>query len=225
MGLRSHALVVLIAVMSFAPATAATLSITGGTSAALPDNYDPAPELDRASVQALTGSNQITVFESAVNGGAIGGGVAADDLVSMRFTFLGKEAAATNYLYVTDRDDTQKSLDNLGAKGSFVEAVSKTGYLGFSFETIHNRRVGSGHIANGGLSSAQSMKLAFSDIFNDGKSVLIFLGDGRGDSDFDDMVLRLDVEHIPHAPLPAAGILMVAGIGALAAMRRLRRKS
>ena len=45
-------------------------------------------------------------------------------------------------------------------------------------------------------------------------------GDGLGDSDLDDIVFRVDVSQVP---VPAAGFLLVGGLGAMAALRRRKK--
>ena len=50
------------------------------------------------------------------------------------------------------------------------------------------------------------------------KKVLAFFGDGRGDSDFDDMVVRISV-----IPLPAGGLLLLTAMGGFAVARRKKK--
>ena len=56
---------------------------------------------------------------------------------------------------------------------------------------------------------------------DDGRSaVLVFLGDGFGDSDFDDMVVGVGVFAVP---VPPAAILLLTGLFGLGALKRMRR--
>ena len=66
------------------------------------------------------------------------------------------------------------------------------------------------------------MGLAFSAIFNNGRSVIVGYDDsGAGpDFDYDDLVARIDVAPIP---LPAAVWLLAAGLGGLGFVARRRR--
>ena len=75
----------------------------------------------------------------------------------------------------------------------------------------HNHWVSRGDIA-----------VAFSKIFNGGKSVVIGFDNGLGGPDrtFDDLVARIDIAAIP---LPAAGWLLLGGLGVAAAAVRRRR--
>lgn len=199
-----------------AGASAATLSLIGtSTATALPSDYSRVGIVDGIFPQV---GDIINVYDSATNGGSIGGGVSLDKYATVRFTFLGKEAQAANSVFSLGGT----ALSNQGAKGLWFSVKDGPGALNFLFETIFTRGAyaGAQSIVNNGTSSLAALALGFSDVFNGGQSVIAFLGDGRGDRDFDDMIVRIDV-----VPLPASALLLLGGFGGLGVFRRLRKKA
>ena len=190
-------------------AGAATLSITGGTSVPVPRNYDPRPDVS-------VPGHAFTLFKSARDGGSIGGGLRLDSAALVTYTFLGKEAAATNFLGETT-DGLTTLFSNRVAAGTSTTVRDDGGMVDFLFRTTGISRTGTPAIFNGGVSEDKRLALALSGVFNDGRSVLAAFGDGRGDNDYDDMVVRLDVAPVP---IPAAGLFLMGALGALAALRR-----
>ena len=64
------------------------------------------------------------------------------------------------------------------------------------------------------------LNIAYSALFNGNTSVITFFGDGVGDGDNDDLGVRIDVAPVP---LPAAGWMLLAGLGALGAAAGRRK--
>ena len=194
-------------------ASAATLSLSGGTTVAVPNDYDPHP-----GVSVPGGA--FTLFKSGRNGGSIGGGLKLDSEAMVTYTFLGKEAAATNTLIDLSQGTATALFTNKVAAGTSATVRDDGGFLDFVFRTNGLKPKGHPAIANGGASDDKRLGLAFSDIFNEGRSVIAAFGDGRGDNDYDDLVVQIDVAPVP---VPAAGLLLVGALGAMGGLRRMRR--
>ncbi len=218
---RALAGLALAATMTTA-AAAATFNITGGTASVLPATYNPS--CNGCTAPAV--GDPITVF-SGSTGGSIGGGLGISSAATLRFTFIGKEAGAMNALFSIGG----ATLTNTGGfNTTFTVYQTVAGFLNFLFQTqegglwddINGNGVGNDQlgISNGGTTQFGGLSMAFSSIFNQGKSVYAFFGDGRGDVDFDDMVVRIDV-----VPLPATALLMFGALGGLGALRARRKKA
>lgn len=213
MYLKTLALATVAAIGVAGTASAATLSLTGGVSGVLPSNYDPAPGTANASI-----GDAITIFRATANDTSIGGGLRVSGPAIVTYTFLGKEAGARNTAVETIGGGT---LVNTGASNLSVTAIDDGGFLDFLFRTSGLKGSPSAPnpaIFNGGISEDSRLAIAFRIL--DSNSALAFFGDGRGDNDFDDMVLAIDVAPIP---LPAAGWMLLAGVGGIAAIRRRRK--
>lgn len=198
---------------------AATLSLVGGTADVIDGDFNPGNSGGAAKGDALT------VF----TGGAAGG-LKVSGKAKVTYTFIGFEAGAVNS-FVTGAG----ALKNQGTDGSiFGDAIStvvSAGFLPFSFVTT-GLAIANQSITNGVGSAYGLFGLAFSAISADGKSVLAFFDDGRPvDSDFDDMVVRIDISDLTEqrmpvpapVPVPAAGVMMLTALGGIAALRRRRR--
>lgn len=202
-----------------APVSAATFNITGGVSANLPANFNPTP------VTSASVGDPVTLFEAAADGGNIGGGLQIDPVGSgamIRVTFLGKEAGADNsFVELTGTNGTLNNKTSVA--GDFIDFADAGGFVDFLFRTTNaNQTVGfNPSITNGGVSQFAPLALAFSGIFTGSKggdAVIAFFGDGRGDNDFDDMVVSIEV-----IPLPAGILLLLTALGGLGFMTRKRQ--
>ncbi|QDY71025.1 VPLPA-CTERM sorting domain-containing protein (plasmid) [Qingshengfaniella alkalisoli] len=103
-----------------------------------------------------------------------------------------------------------------------VEHYSTGDYLDFEFNSVEG-----GWIDNqGGAESFGPglVNLAFSEFFveNGHLNILAFFGDGAGDEDHNDFAVRFTVTPVP---VPAAGLLLVAGLAGLGGVSRMRRKA
>ena len=223
------ALVASVAMFAAAPAQAVTtLSVdtTDGTTSVLPGNFDP--NVDGLPFPMVVG-DPITVFDTADPTGGLE--VTPSQNVTLRFTFVGKEAGNTNTAassFVWNGSDVL--FDTLAAVGTSVTVTfSDLGIapalVPFLFETNGACCGNPGaYAANGGPISS-GLAIAFSNVFstdmygNAFSTVYAFFGDGLGDKDFDDMVVEISA-----VPVPPALLLFGSGLTELGLLARRRRK-
>ncbi len=208
--------------------SAATLSVIGGSQTTLPNNFDAGMMSGPAPLPAV--GDPITDYSGADPFAGGTEGLYIDSTTNLTFTYMGKEAAATNT--ASQFGIGGQSLSNKGAVGSSITVwQTGPGFVNFVFTTLEglfedingNSTTGESlSIANGIGSAFAGLHIAFGNVFNNGQSVLVFFGDGRGDSDFDDMVVRIDVTAVP---LPAAGLLLLGALGGLGAVRSRRKQA
>ncbi len=196
-----------------------------GPNAVLPAGTGGTTGFDLSSIYGSaspTIGDAITTF----SGSPTNGGLYMDAASTLTFTFLGKEASAVNASFGAGGS----TLTNTMALGSTTTSMqSGAGFVNFMFQTVEaawedingNGVMGDTlGIANNGVSTFNGLKLAYGVVFNNGRSVLAFFGDGRGDADYDDMVVRIDA-----VPVPAAGLLLLGAIGGLGALRSRKKKA
>jgi hypothetical protein len=216
--LKKSAIGLVVGASMATAAAAATFNISGGTSTVLPAGYNPA--CNPACLTPAVGDS-ITAFNGS------GGGLSISSPATLNFTFIGKEAGAQNAAFTVGG----ASITNTGGYGAMMTAFQNvSGLLNFMFTTkegglwddINGNGVGTDtlSIANGGPTQFNGLSMAFGKIFNSGKSVYAFFGDGRGDVDYDDMVVRIDI-----VPLPATALLMFGALGGLGALRSRKKKA
>ncbi|WP_299733760.1 VPLPA-CTERM sorting domain-containing protein [uncultured Tateyamaria sp.] len=214
-------------------ASAATFSVIGGTAGTIPE-------------AGQTNEVLINVFGTPSAAGYFGGQISLDMDADIEVAFFGYEAGFTNTFEITGTGGTEtfSTTSGLGALYAANAAtpistatVSATsGLLNFRFTS--NGVIGGNPVAdaiNGFnpdnvVGGASNFFASFAR--GDKGSVFLFFDDtGAGDDDnHDDFVVRLSVkaggdgEPSP-VPLPAGGLLLVGGLGVLAAARRRKTKS
>ena len=204
-------------------ASAATFSILdSGMSAVGPNATLPAG----FSLSSIYGAASPVIGDSITSFTAnpTNGGLYMDAASTLTFTFLGKEAGAQNAAFSSGG----ATMTNQGPAGTTMTSSQGAGFVNFMFQTTEGAGWedinGNGvfgetfSIANNGPSLFSGLSLAYGVVFNNGRSVLAFFGDGRGDIDYDDMVVRIDA-----VPLPAAGLMLLGALGGLVAMRRRKK--
>jgi hypothetical protein len=205
-------LALFVAVSIANPAAAMTLSVIGGdTTQDIPADFDLTAET------LLAIGSDLTVFNSGNDGGGVG--LQLDSAATLTYTLLGSEAGNKNVLH---------SLAGLGASvlgplfdngdpdGTFA-TVSYTsgGFLPFFVGTDGPVTATNAGTINGALS------IAYAGLNVAGvNEVILLFGDGAGDSDFDDLAVRIAVNPVP---LPAAVWLFLSAILGLVSFTRIRR--
>lgn len=194
--------------------SAASLSISGGTNVVLPGGTDPhdpdytaLAAIDPALVPTIGIGDTILNFGN--NGTAFDGtnGLQLSHASKIRIMFLGKQANADNAALNLGGG----SLSNKGAAGATITSVDLPNLVDLIFETIRN---GSTDSIQNGIGQTDS-RLSMGFYLENGKNALAFFGDGRGDTDWDDMVVRISI-----VPLPAGGLLLLSALGGFAVVRR-----
>jgi hypothetical protein len=189
-------------------ASAATLGlIGGGYQNQVIANYDLMPDLDGATVQYLTGD-----VKNDTNG------LAATGPGTVTFTYLGSEAGNTNYSARVANGTMFTEASTVGSMASYTVAAG-TNLLDFFFGTL--APLGAiGQIYNDGAAVPNSNDFAIGYYQSSGSWYALFDDIQASDRDFDDFALRIDIAPVP---LPAAGFLLLAGLGAMGAVARRRK--
>lgn len=208
---------VLVTALAVGAASAATLSITGGTSGLVPGstatNNALGPLGFGTSLAGYYGAN----IQLAGSG-------------DLKFELLGAEAGNTNtFTYsptgqsLTDiGDGNPNGFFNPAGIGSFSVANVLAGLLQFSFSTSGgNLTVLNGANPNNTNPASAGINFfaTFADTVNSraGSVLYLFFDDdgANNDDNHDDLVIRISA-----VPVPAAGLLLVGALGGLAALRR-----
>lgn len=189
------------AILLAGSASAATLSITGGTDFTLPGGsepvFNPAPAVAGLAIGTTVqnGDNVLLSYSSAKK-------------LKITYTFVGKEAGAVNTAMdggsVTNRDAVGSSFSNFYAAG--------TGLVDLDFTST------TGETAQNGGPNSTFGGLAFYAI--DSNSVYALFDDGTSNIDYDDMIVQIDVAAVP---LPAGAALMLTALGGFGIAARRRK--
>lgn len=133
---------------------------------------------------------------------------------TVTYTYLGKEAGNTNYA----KDASGEFFTTASVAGAtHVVTQLVAGLLEFSLGTSAPLSA-IGVIDNNGFALPASINYAIAfQKLTETSYVVLFDDVAAGDRDFDDLVLRVDIQPVP---IPAAGLLLVGALGGLAAVRR-----
>ncbi len=192
-------------------ASAATLFLTGGNDVNLPNNFTESA----AAGSGLSIGDTVKAFDSNSGPGA---GLGLTSASWIRFDYLGSEAAFTNE--AIELAGFGVLFDNKTATPgvtSVTVALSPGAFslLPFKFTTSGN---GGKEAVNGNIENPLS--IAYSPASNDGTSFIALFGDGAGDADYEDLVVRISV-----VPLPPAVVLFGAALAGLGWLGRRRKGS
>lgn len=140
------------------------------------------------------------------------------DRAFISFIFEGKEAAFRNRFFAADQSVL---IDNHAPVGSRLALpLTGGGVLDFGF-----RANTGGPIVMNADNNAARAELFGIVLDTDRRSGRLLFDDGGAarDSDFDDMVMRFELSVIP-VPEPATWLMLLAGLGTIALMRRQRMR-
>ena len=148
-------------------------------------------------------------------------GLSLDGPAMVSYTYIGSEAGNRNYSM--DAGGAQFNNDTSSVNDGSGPFSAVAGLLKFLFGT--SSPAGSvGVINNDGVAVQPSINYAIGyDVASDGQSAFLYFDDiAGGDRDFDDLVVKVSISAVP---VPAAGFLLLAGLGGLAALKRRRARS
>ncbi|USG62149.1 VPLPA-CTERM sorting domain-containing protein [Sneathiella marina] len=194
-------------------ASAASLGIVGGNNFVLNSGFD---------LNATTGLSAGDTVKRWTRNNEAGGGILTGAPTTLKFTYLGSEAAHFNsFVDTSSGHDVLFDNENSSVYDMATSWVTSDGLLGFEFETeyrvcffIFCKDVKKEAENDGDIDRGLSIAL-FQD--TDGSLIALF-GDGSGDSDMDDMAVRISVVPVP-AALPLFGAALL-GMGFLARRRK-----
>lgn len=197
-----------------AAASAATLSVIGGSAVTFgTGNYDADCTGGVAKCYNPNGSaGSLALDLTAFTGADPYPGLAISGSARVRVEFIGFESGARNEALRFGSGQKISTNDALGTAYVFDQAA---GALNFTFRSSLGSRAGSGGFVD--TKGGKAPSIAFHVI--DSRNVYAFFDDGgaKRNRDFDDMVVKISLLPIP---VPAAGLLLLGGLGGLAALRR-----
>jgi hypothetical protein len=193
-------------------ASAATFSIIGGVNQGLPANYSLSEPVPPITVTAF--SNGATPVAGVDMNGK---GLSISGKAKLVFTYLGTEAGFTNQSFALGSllfDNKVNAPNDTAVRdvlGGLLDLVFTTG--GKPFVQIP------GSISNGTGVGTVGLSIGFA-LANGGKTAYAFFDDGgaKRDLDYDDLAFSISA-----VPVPAGGLLLISGLGALAVARRRKQ--
>jgi hypothetical protein len=189
------------------------VTIISNSTATLDAGYNPLP-----GTGGLSSGTPLLVSNAA------GSGLRLNDISDITFTYIGKEAGNTNVL-IGNADIFRTAATGSGPATSggavFTMTEVAEGFLPMNF-TSNGALVAT----NGGTYSNAS--IAFASVTNDLNfaSMYVLLNDPGSDTDYDDLVFRLDIkahkEDPTQTPIPGGIMLLMSGLAGLGYMGRAR---
>lgn len=215
---------------------AASFTVLGGAEQTLPSNFTdfngamaPNPAsggLDGSTIKVFNSTYCApgTSPELAVGCITPGTGVSLNFDADLRYTYLGTEASFENEGF-TNAGAVVSFNNKTSTVGDVAEEFTLAGVIDFAYETFGQTSaachgtVNGCAIKNGIGSNLASLWLGvYEDTADD--SIILLFGDGTGDSDFDDMAIRVSV-----VPVPAALWLFGSALLAFAGYSTRRKVS
>lgn len=201
----------IMSLVAFGNANAATFTIQGGTAGVLPGDFDPSG-LAAMQADGVNVNSAIQIFGPGTTTSQ--GLFVSPQNVQLTFTFMGKEAGDTDGAQDALTYNGSTMFLNTAAIGSQATATfnvgGNPGLVPFLF--VDQSSGGNPTATNGGPISAGT-EIAF-DIINS-TTAYAFFDDGGGgpDRDFDDMVVKITAANLTTTPLPATLPLFAGGLG------------
>jgi len=207
---------------------AATLTVVGGETTSLASNFDLEAETGLSNGSSSTASD-VQVFDgkwwtSAPNTTSSNSLQLSGAPASLRFTYLGSEAGSVNKTFSSESGSLLLFDTNSLVGTSVTVATGSDGAVPFYFENASGQHCilfcsdeqasnddGIDGWLFGGLSLAFFQENA--------SSVIALFGDGAGDSDLDDMAIRISV-----VPLPPSMVLFGAALIGLGVISRRKKQ-
>lgn len=234
------ALAITVILSSGFAVSAATLSLKGGQDFTLGSKgaFDPQPGGSAYTSHDPDAVMRIGSVVKTIDGKSKNGdrslGLSLNSAAKVTFTYLGKEASYLNAFLSIDGRRPGGVFDTKNSSvGDSFTISADVGLLNFGFGTLPTGKAGgsskkgsknkngSYFFNSGKATDSKDIGLAYSSIFNGGKSIILGFNDiARVDADYDDLVVRVDVAPVP---LPAAGLLLTGGLGALGVASRRRK--
>lgn len=194
--------------MTFAgQGVAATLSIIGGADYVLPSGTNQDSFNTFALAPELAQGTTIKRFTTTT---IVGNGLNLSGGSNLVYTFIGSEANKTNRAFEIASVLFQNKTT---AEGTSVDSSASAGLLDFTYSTNDDALGNTSYITNGVGGNPDSLSIGFFQI--DSSSVYALFGDGVGDQDMDDMIVKISA-----VPLPAGVLLMLTALGGMGYVSR-----
>lgn len=197
-------------VLSYSSANAATLSIVGGTDATLPAASGGDDGFSLTGSTGLVAGTTVKAFDSTNSNTQ---GLMLSEAANIRFTYLGHEANFENMaIELAFGILFNNKTSTIGDFADSYVTPDANGLLPFKFTT------------DGGGTPAEAVNgditdpLSIAFYYISDKEVIALFGDGYGDTDFDDLAVRISV-----VPLPPALALFGAALFGLGWLGRRRK--